>query len=99
MNKNKIQNLFFMATPGLGAFCRNNVGGYTCLCRSGFRENTSSTGKSTKCIDIDECLKQNFCQGNTECHNTEGSFSCDCVDGYEGDLCEDIDECTSQGSP
>ena len=29
------------------------------------------------------------------CRNTEGSYSCDCEDGYEGKLCEDIDECTS----
>ena len=73
---------------GHGAFCANNIGGYACLCRHGFR-----TGLQGKCVDIDECSKQNVCQENAECRNSQGSYSCDCMDGYEGDLCIDIDEC------
>ena len=73
---------------GHGAFCANNVGGYACVCEHGFE-----AGLNRKCVDIDECLKQDVCQANAECRNSQGSYSCDCLDGYEGDFCVDIDEC------
>ena len=38
--------------------------------------------------DVDECLDAainvvNLCEDNSECVNTEGSFLCPCVPGYE----------------
>lgn len=46
--------------------------------------------------DIDEC-EQQMCGANTECVNTEGSYSCECKDGFEmensGD-CVNINECS-----
>ena len=35
------------------------------------------------------------CSENAECTNSDGSFSCVCQDGYEGDgqTCNDKDEC------
>ena len=35
--------------------------------------------------DIDECTDGTHnCNANAECSNTEGSFTCDCNDGYAG---------------
>jgi hypothetical protein len=35
--------------------------------------------------DIDECSKGNFtCHPNATCINTQGSYNCQCKDGYEG---------------
>ena len=38
-------------------------------------------------IDIDECnsTKTNLCDLNALCANTEGSYACRCLKGYEGD--------------
>jgi hypothetical protein len=37
-------------------------------------------------IDIDECsLNTNNCDNNAICINTNGSFTCDCKNGYIGD--------------
>ncbi len=47
------------------------------------------------CIDVDECVEVGRCL-NGNCVNTEGSFSCDCFVGYEGDddgSCRDKNEC------
>ena len=98
-------------TCGHGAFCSNNVGGFACVCRLGFRVDAhkidnSDTNRTTEgliaittyCVDTDECAEQNLCSKNSECKNTEGSYSCDCLDGFEGDYCIDIDECNSTTS-
>ena len=48
--------------------------------------------------DVDECASQS-CPANSVCVNTEGSYNCQCFNGYEkiGSLCygklEDV--CTS----
>ena len=53
------------------------------------------------CADIDECLEDNGgCQHH--CVNTEGSFQCQCRDGFKVDLadesqCVDHDECGDLG--
>ena len=36
--------------------------------------------------DVDECkLKVNLCDGNAKCININGSYNCQCDDGYSGD--------------
>ena len=74
--------------------CINNVGSYTCGCRPGFNFVGKLYGGETHCADIDECLNRNSCPTNAVCQNTPGSFICKCNPGYQGDLCEDDDECT-----
>lgn len=53
-------------------------------------------GSDDKCVDIDECQKQNGGCSH-RCSNTEGSFKCSCPPGYKLDsdqkTCQDIDEC------
>ena len=51
--------------------------------------------KSETCFDINECMT-NPCIVPYECENTDGSYICECADGYErdqGDICRNIDEC------
>ena len=36
-------------------------------------------------LDVDECAVENECDSNAPCTNTEGSYVCRCVRGYEGD--------------
>ncbi|XP_064384249.1 uncharacterized protein LOC135333252 isoform X3 [Halichondria panicea] len=54
------------------------------------------TGNSLTCLDIDECsLNANLC--HQICTNTDGSYTCECNEGYQlmddGFNCEDINEC------
>ena len=60
-----------------------------------------STGDVT-CRDVDECLQNlHNCHDNSICTNTDGSFVCGCVAGYDttntaadnGVECTDVDEC------
>ena len=47
-------------------------------------------------LDINECkLRKTKCSSNAQCINTQGSYSCNCQDGYEGDgeTCYDDNEC------
>ncbi|XP_067047496.1 uncharacterized protein [Acropora muricata] len=48
--------------------------------------------------DVDECNAfPNICGANTDCHNTDGSYTCICKAGYTGDgkSCSDVDECNA----
>ena len=50
-----------------------------------------------KCIDFDECnLGFDRCHWTQECVNTDGTYTCECIDGYEkiDTRCVDIDECS-----
>ena len=91
---------------GHGAFCLNTVGGYACLCRNGFKAITAIPEKSetmsahwnairevTYCVDVNECFNQDVCSEKAKCQNTEGSYTCNCFDGFEGNYCTDINEC------
>lgn len=46
---------------------------------------------------MDECqLMPNACQNGGTCHNTNGGYSCVCVNGWTGEDCsENIDDCAS----
>ena len=58
----------------------------------------NEVGKGNYCVDIDECAERGMCSENAECQNSEGSYLCNCFDGFGGDFCTDIDECNSTNS-
>jgi hypothetical protein len=79
------------------ATCVNVVGApYTCMCNEGY----AGDGVD-ECDDVDECASgDNECDpDNAVCTNTDGSYECDCVDGFadgteaKGEVCADVDEC------
>ena len=61
----------------------------TCACCSGY------TVQNSACADINECNgNERLCDMN--CHNTEGSYTCSCEEGFQllqYGKCLDIDEC------
>uniref|UniRef100_A0A3P9HRP6 Sushi domain containing 1 n=1 Tax=Oryzias latipes TaxID=8090 RepID=A0A3P9HRP6_ORYLA len=80
--------------------------GKVCNCKYGFVGN----GR-TFCQDKDECQigASKICGQHTTCHNTFGSYFCNCLAGYspsnnmnifipnDGTHCQDIDECRITG--
>ena len=86
------------ANGGCAQKCVNELYSFHCECNAGYHlvaDNTSCTGKRCTvtmywslsyalCIvDADECTEGNPC--HQLCNNTEGSFFCDCVEGFKLD--------------
>ncbi|RMX50425.1 hypothetical protein pdam_00023365, partial [Pocillopora damicornis] len=64
---------------------------YICLCPDNY------TGENCE-KDRNECTDNTHdCHAKAVCNNTEGSFTCNCIKGYQGNgrNCTDVDECTS----
>ena len=80
------------------ASCENLPGNFTCTCPDGYQGDflillfTSQVGVLTRvfalgngfyCIDVNECYQRNTCPDSvSSCVNSEGSFRCECIDGY-----------------
>ncbi|CAF0850637.1 unnamed protein product [Rotaria sp. Silwood1] len=64
-----------------------------CSCKSGYQRNTTSSN----CTDINECESQlDLCiRDVSSCFNTNGSYRCDCLSGYQplNGSCIDINDC------
>lgn len=56
--------------------CRDLKIGYECICKPGF---STSKNISHHCEDINECDDRPCSQ---ICHNTHGSYHCECIDGF-----------------
>lgn len=57
-------------------------------------------------IDVDECKTRNICGKNSKCYNNQGSYRCECKQGYEkidksssNSKCRDINECIFGPNP
>ena len=52
-------------------------------------------GSEPDCEDLDECGIEGSCHEDSTCDNTVGTYTCTCIEGYEGDgqFCADINEC------
>ncbi|XP_077094600.1 complement component C1q receptor [Siphateles boraxobius] len=70
--------------------CISTAAGFSCACADG----SQLSEDNISCVDIDEC-HQGVC-GEHGCHNTLGSFLCECNPGFRlfAGKCEDVDECT-----
>uniref|UniRef100_T1IVS8 EGF-like domain-containing protein n=1 Tax=Strigamia maritima TaxID=126957 RepID=T1IVS8_STRMM len=63
----------------------------SCVCNMGFQfDNNTLT-----CNDVDECESESSCSANAICINSEGGYSCECLEGFEMKMgnCIDINEC------
>ncbi|VTJ88548.1 Hypothetical predicted protein [Marmota monax] len=91
------------------ADCQNVEGSYYCTCSPGYELRSGGTNFTNEsentCQDVDEC-KQNprICKGRSTCTNTQGSYTCQCLPGFELNpedpkLCTDIHECASGQNP
>ncbi|XP_042356273.1 latent-transforming growth factor beta-binding protein 2-like isoform X1 [Plectropomus leopardus] len=74
--------------------CENTIGSYRCFmgCQPGLE------GEDATDCDIDECVNETICGNHGYCENTDGSFRCQCDQGYTnppGDMskCVDVNEC------
>ena len=78
--------------------CTNTFGNYACSCYTGYLDEGMGyvcTGMFVYIFlfphslfrfchtDIDECLDAP-CHPNATCNNTEGSYTCECSDGFSG---------------
>ncbi|KAM9709087.1 latent-transforming growth factor beta-binding protein 2-like [Menidia menidia] len=71
--------------------CENTIGSYRCFMHC-------EPGSIQGDCDIDECDNETICGNNGFCENTDGSFRCQCDQGYTnppGDMssCVDVNEC------
>ena len=78
------------------ATCTDTIGSYTCSCNAGFSgdgfycQGRGNVGRDIvelcyECTDINECNGNNSCSLNANCNNTDGSYTCSCRVGFEGD--------------
>ncbi|XP_036928242.1 latent-transforming growth factor beta-binding protein 2-like [Acanthopagrus latus] len=74
--------------------CENTIGSYRCFmgCQPGLE------GEDATDCDIDECVNETICGNHGFCENTDGSFRCQCDQGYtnppgDASKCVDVNEC------
>ena len=58
-----------------------------CECKAGF------IPKGNSCLDIDECSLVNECDERARCDNLDGTYSCTCVAGWEGNGTDCVQNC------
>lgn len=66
--------------------------GPTCYCPPGSQADAEDP---TRCVDLDECQREGACDQG--CNNTQGSYTCHCVNGYH--LMEDGTRCQAFNVP
>ena len=70
-----------------------------CLCKTGYKQHLSN---HLKCVDFDECTEMTaHCPANSSCKNMNGSYKCQCHQGFSeiatGDNKESI-QCDPNGA-
>ena len=78
----------------IGATCVNGVSGYSCVCGAG----KEKVGFS--CVEEnDECGENNPCDENALCAVQDGTYTCECTEGFygEGTLCFSPSEACQSG--
>ena len=80
------------------AECHDTDGSYWCQCLPGFQgdgynctsmridREQAAMFRNYYYADVDECTAgNNTCDDNAECHDTDGSYWCQCLLGFQGD--------------
>ncbi|XP_075458989.1 low-density lipoprotein receptor-related protein 2-like [Ascaphus truei] len=89
---NSCDQLCSVANGGCMHQCEEVTWGAKCSCHAGWKIDLD--GQS--CVDIDEC-SMSYSPCHQLCRNSNGSFTCDCITGYElkgQTVCEVIDNAT-----
>ncbi|XP_078487779.1 uncharacterized protein LOC100182773 [Ciona intestinalis] len=78
------------------ASCSNSSGAASCGCESGYKY--VATFFTKRCDNINECISSTkICPEGSECLDSDGSYFCQCMDGYQaidgGGGCENVNEC------
>ncbi|CAH1772454.1 unnamed protein product, partial [Owenia fusiformis] len=74
--------------------CLDLAGTHQCICNKGYSEHVDDGYQV--CSNINECMESDLpCSEHAECKDTDGSFTCYCKDGFQGDgfNCTDIPDC------
>lgn len=88
--------------PCIRGTCSNNNGTFVCDCADSTEDGKTFTGYTGKlCTEnVNECVfpesnPVSDCNTNSLCSDAEGSFSCECNEGYTGSgvECSNVDEC------
>ncbi|XP_012584391.1 PREDICTED: EGF-like module-containing mucin-like hormone receptor-like 2 [Condylura cristata] len=99
------------ATVSCGKFadCQNTYGSYYCTCFPGYElvsgGSTFRNESENTCQDVEECQQYSqICKSHSICINTQGSYTCKCLPGFELNLkdpkqCTDVNECSSGQNP
>ena len=90
------------------AACNNTVGAFECICNPGYFGDGFLCTDSNECGDLPIVTDVNEIEDHTHfthecndvatCSNTDGSYNCTCMTGYEGDgfTCTEVDECRAK---
>ncbi|CAJ0962393.1 unnamed protein product, partial [Mesorhabditis belari] len=88
------------------SFCKDETPGFSCQCKPGYFKSvdrTRSCGRGKHCLaetcmDVDEC-RNTICPEHSKCHNTDGSYYCECEPGYkmENGVCCRVNYCNGEG--
>ncbi|XP_032870815.1 collagen and calcium-binding EGF domain-containing protein 1-like [Amblyraja radiata] len=64
--------------------CTDSFGHVVCTCYPGYRfdRERQRNHRTPYCLDIDECLVHNGTLCHHKCVNTQGSYSCECREGF-----------------
>merc|ERR1712019_50214 len=65
--------------------CKDTDGSYECECEAGYEK------KDGECTEIDECATKP-CKHGSACTDGFLKFTCDCVRGWHGITCEEVDD-------
>lgn len=73
-------------TQDMGCICNRGYIGNGTYCEGLLRLDHLARMRMsiTFLVDVQECLQNNTCPENSECHNTAGGFICSCRRGYIG---------------
>ncbi|OWF44296.1 Neural-cadherin [Mizuhopecten yessoensis] len=83
IQNNCVRNDCVGVTCPFGYVCKGLWEAYTCVCPVGKEEVNSA------CVDINYC-RDNPCLGSATCQNGNGTYICNCPEGWKGKRCNQL---------